>query len=63
MTVAGNTATANYGFTDDGMLVYVRGPAERLPVVPRDLVMVDRQGRCPADHRRATGLLASADFS
>jgi serine/threonine protein kinase/Tol biopolymer transport system component len=44
VTVAGNTATANYGFTDDGMLVYVPGPAERLPVVPRDLVMVDREG-------------------
>jgi eukaryotic-like serine/threonine-protein kinase len=44
VTVAGNTSTANYGFTDDGMLVYVRGPTERLPVVPRDLVMVDREG-------------------
>jgi len=43
--VAGNTATANYGFTDDGMLVYVRGRAKRTPVVPRDLVIVDRQGK------------------
>jgi Tol biopolymer transport system component len=44
LTVAGNTSTANYGFTDDGMLVYVRGPAVRQPVVLRDLVMVDREG-------------------
>ncbi len=44
VTVAGNTSTANYGFTNDGMLVYVRGPAERQPVVLRDLVMVDREG-------------------
>jgi serine/threonine-protein kinase len=54
VTVAGNTATANYGVTDDGMLVYVRGPAKRLPVVPRELVMVDRQGaaRSITDERR-----------
>ena len=52
--VAGNTATANYGFTDDGMLVYVGGSAERLPIVPRDLVMVDLNGvaRPVTDERR-----------
>jgi serine/threonine-protein kinase len=52
--VAGNTATANYGFTNDGMLVYVHGLAERFPVIPRDLVMVDRAGvaRPVTDERR-----------
>jgi eukaryotic-like serine/threonine-protein kinase len=42
--VAGNTATANYGLSETGMLVYVDGSIERFPVVPRDLVLVDRQG-------------------
>ena len=27
VTVAGNTATANYGFTDEGVMVYVQGTA------------------------------------
>jgi hypothetical protein len=42
--VGGNTSTANYGFTDTGMLVYVHGHTTRFPVVLRDLVLVDRQG-------------------
>ena len=52
--VGGNTSTANYGFTDAGMLVYVHGSTERFPVVPRDLVLVDRQGvaRPVSDLRR-----------
>ena len=52
--VQGNTAAAHYGFSDDGMLVYVHGRAERLPVIPRDLVMVDLQGnaRSMTDVRR-----------
>jgi serine/threonine-protein kinase len=44
VAVGGNTATANYGFTDDGTLMYIAGPRERFPVVTRDLVMVDLQG-------------------
>jgi tricorn protease-like protein len=52
--VAGNTATANYAFSNDGMLVYVHGRGERFPVIPRDLVMVDRTGvaRPVTDERR-----------
>ena len=52
--VQGNTAAAHYGFSDDGMLVYVHGRAERLPIIPRDLVMVDLQGnaRSITDVRR-----------
>ena len=52
--VAGNTATANYDFTDDGIFVYVHGRTERYPVIARDLVMVDRQGvaRPVTDQRR-----------
>ena len=52
--VAGNTATANYGFTRDGTLVYVHGPEERFATVPRDLVVVDREGvaRPVTDERR-----------
>ena len=52
--VAGNTATANYGFTTDGMLVYVHGLAERIPVIFRDLVTVDLKGvaRYLTDERR-----------
>ena len=42
--VQGNTATGNYGFSEDGMFVYVQGPAVRRPVIPRDLVMVDSKG-------------------
>jgi serine/threonine-protein kinase len=52
--VAGNTATANYGFTNNGMLVYVHGLAQRLPVISRDLVIVDLKGvaRPFTDERR-----------
>ena len=52
--VAGNTATANYDFTDEGMLVYVHGRTERQPVIARDLVMVDLKGvaRPVTDQRR-----------
>jgi serine/threonine-protein kinase len=52
--VAGNTATANYGFTTDGMLMYVHGLAERIPVIFRDLVTVDLKGvaRSVTDERR-----------
>ena len=52
--VAGNTSTANYDFTNDGMLVYVHGLAERIPVIPRDLVLVDLKGavRPITDERR-----------
>lgn len=52
--VAGNTATANYAFSNDGMLVYVHGLDERFPVIPRDLVIIDRTGvaRPVTDERR-----------
>ncbi len=52
--VAGNTSTANYDFTNDGMLVYVHGLAERMPVIARDLVLVDLKGvvRQITDERR-----------
>jgi serine/threonine-protein kinase len=52
--VAGNTSTANYGFTNDGMLVYVHGLVERFPVIARDLVYVDLEGvaRPITDERR-----------
>ena len=43
--VQGNTATANYGFTNDGVLVYLQGPLDRRPAIPRDLVLVDLNGR------------------
>jgi eukaryotic-like serine/threonine-protein kinase len=43
--VAGNTATANYGFSNEGLLAYVHGPSERVPVIPRDLVIVDPDGQ------------------
>ena len=55
VTVPGiTTATANYDFTDDGRLVYVHGPEERLTNIPRDLVAVDREGvaRPLIDERR-----------
>ncbi len=54
VAVAGNTATANYSFTDEGTLVYVQGTAQRVPVIPRDLVMVDLKGvaRPMTDQRR-----------
>jgi serine/threonine-protein kinase len=42
--VAGNTAAANYDFSHDGVLAYIHGPAERAPVIPRDLMMVDLNG-------------------
>jgi len=42
--VAGNTATANYGVSNDGVLAYVYGPSERQPVIRRDLVIVDLNG-------------------
>jgi serine/threonine-protein kinase len=52
--VAGNTASANYGFTDGGILVYVHGRAQREPVISRDLVTVDLKGvaRPVTDARR-----------
>ena len=52
--VAGNTATANYGFTDAGIFVYVQGLTDRTPVVLRDLVTVDHRGvaRPITDERR-----------
>jgi serine/threonine-protein kinase len=52
--VAGNTSTANYGFTNDGTLVYVHGLTERFPVIARDLVFVDLKGatRSITDERR-----------
>jgi serine/threonine-protein kinase len=42
--VAGNTATANYGFSDEGLLAYVHGLSERVSRVARDLVIVDANG-------------------
>jgi dipeptidyl aminopeptidase/acylaminoacyl peptidase len=42
--VAGNTATANYGFSNDGLLAYIHGLSERRPVIARDLVIVDTNG-------------------
>jgi Tol biopolymer transport system component len=52
--VAGNTSTANYDFSRNGMLVYVHGLAERIPVIARDLVLVDLEGvvRPITDERR-----------
>ena len=38
------SVSANYDFTRDGMLVYVAGRDERLPIVLRDLVAVDFTG-------------------
>ncbi len=61
--VAGNTATANYGFTDDGMLVYVHGSAERLPVIPARSRHGRSQGVARPVTDAATRLLAAADFS
>jgi Tol biopolymer transport system component len=52
--VAGNTATANYDVSANGVLVYVHGDRIRLPVIARDLVLVDLNGnsRPLTDERR-----------
>jgi serine/threonine-protein kinase len=52
--LAGNTATANYGFTNTGILAYLHGSTTRFPVIRQDLVMVDRQGNAQplSDQRR-----------
>ncbi len=42
-STAGNTATANYGVSDQGTLVYAAGAS--ILTAPRTLVWVDRQGR------------------
>ena len=50
-STAGNTATANYGVSDQGTLVYAAGAS--ILTAPRTLVWVDRQGREEASrHRR-----------
>ena len=63
VAVAGNTATANYGFTDEGTLVYVQGTAQRVPVILARPRHGRSQGGCPPDDRPSPRLLAAADVS